>query len=98
VARSWEAFGKAVTNMIMNFLVGFGVGLTVGMVFAPKSGECTRQYLASMASDGIGYIKKQSDEFRETALDAVERGRHVVNRQMERFAPEQNSAAEIYQR
>jgi len=84
--------------MIVNFLVGFGVGVTVGMVFAPKSGLDTREYLASMATGGIGYIKKQTGEAREAALDAVERGKHAVNRQMERFAPPQNSAAEIYQR
>jgi gas vesicle protein len=84
--------------MLVNFLVGFGVGVTVGMVFAPRSGECTREYLASMATGGIGYIKKQTGEVREAALDAVERGKHVMNRHMERFAPAQNSAAEIYQR
>lgn len=84
--------------MIVNFLLGFGVGVTVGMVFAPKSGEDTREYLASMATGGMGYIKKQTEEARETALDAVERGKHLVNRQMERFAPAQNTAAGIYQR
>lgn len=84
---------------MLNFLTGFGVGVTVGMLLAPKSGERTREYLASMASGGIGFIKRQTDEFRETALDAVERGKDVVNRRMERFAAAgQNSAMEVYQR
>ena len=89
---------KGCENMIVNFLVGFGVGVTVGMVFAPRSGEDTREYLASMATGGIGYIRKQTGEAREAALDAVERGKQVVNRHMERFAPAQNTTAEIYQR
>jgi gas vesicle protein len=84
--------------MIVNFLVGFGVGVTVGMIFAPKSGGDTREYLASVATGGIGYIKKQTGEAREVALDAVERGKQAVNRQIERLGPPQNSAAEIYQR
>jgi gas vesicle protein len=84
---------------MLNFLTGFGCGIAMGILFAPKSGEHTREYLASMASGGVGYIKRQAGEIRETALDAVERGRDVVNRQMERLAAAgQNSAAEVYQR
>lgn len=84
---------------MLNFWTGFGCGVAVGMLFAPRSGEHTREYLASMASGGVGYIKRQAEEIRETALDAVERGRDAVSRQMERLAAaSQNSAAEVYHR
>ena len=37
------------------FLVGLGIGALVGILFAPKSGEETREFLAQKADEGRDY-------------------------------------------
>jgi hypothetical protein len=46
------------------FLVGLGVGSLIGVLFAPKSGEETREYLAKKASEGNKFARKQARELR----------------------------------
>ena len=80
------------------FLLGFGTGTLLGLLFAPKSGEATRCYLESVASGSVGYVKKQSDEIRESALDMVDRGRDLVYRQVEKLVTPHTNGVEVYQR
>ncbi len=80
------------------FLVGFGAGAVLGLMFAPKSGGVTREYIGSMATGGVDFVKRQSDEVKESALDMVDRGRDVLHRQVEKLATSQNSDVEVYQR
>lgn len=81
-----------------NFLIGLGVGLVAGVLFAPKSGQDTREFIGSKANEGMDYLKRQSNELRETAMDAVDRGKDMVNRQVEKLAGSQDQAAQVYQR
>lgn len=69
------------------FFMGFGAGIALGLLFAPRSGRSTRRYLA-----------EQTGELRESTLDAVDRGRDLLNRQRERWAVPRISGVEIYQR
>jgi gas vesicle protein len=39
----------SVGSKVSVFLVGLGIGALVGILFAPKSGEDTREYLSSKA-------------------------------------------------
>src|ERR1035438_4219598 len=39
-------------NGLSAFLLGLGVGVGIGILFAPKSGEETREYLRSKANEG----------------------------------------------
>jgi len=41
-----------VGSKVSYFLVGLGVGALVGVLFAPKSGEETRDYLNKKADEG----------------------------------------------
>jgi gas vesicle protein len=66
---------------LANFLLGLGLGVGVGLLFAPKSGEETRDILLSKADEGKEYLKKQASGLRETAGDMVDKGRDVINRQ-----------------
>ncbi|MCC7496813.1 MAG: YtxH domain-containing protein [Bryobacterales bacterium] len=63
------------------FFLGLGVGVAVGIIFAPKSGEETRNLIRTKAGEGKDYLRKRSDDLRETAGDVIERGRDIVNRQ-----------------
>ena len=48
-----------VGSKVSFFLVGLGIGALVGILFAPKSGEETRDYLSSKAEEaGISRRKR----------------------------------------
>jgi gas vesicle protein len=66
---------------LANFFLGLGIGVGIGMLFAPKSGEETRDLLMSKADEGKEFLKKQSSGLRDTASDLVDKGRDVVGRQ-----------------
>lgn len=68
-------------DSIANFFLGLGVGVGVGLLFAPKSGEETRDMLLNKADEGKDYLKKQASGLRDSANDIVEKGRDVMNRQ-----------------
>jgi gas vesicle protein len=80
------------------FLVGFGAGALLGLLFAPKSGEVMRGYVGSVATGGADYVKWQTGEVRESALDMVDRGRNALHRQVEKMATAQSNGVEVYQR
>jgi gas vesicle protein len=66
---------------LANFFLGLGIGVGVGLLFAPKSGEETRDLLLSKADEGKEYLKKQTEGLRDQASDLVEKSRDVINRQ-----------------
>lgn len=68
-------------DAIANFFLGLGVGVGVGLLFAPKSGEETRDMLLNKADEGKEYLKKQATGLRDSAGDLVDKGRGVMNRQ-----------------
>src|SRR5438270_252920 len=74
------------SERMYHFVVGFGAGMLLGVLFAPKSGDSTRGYIGSAATGGVGYVKRQTDELRESALDLVDRGKDIVHRQVEKLA------------
>jgi gas vesicle protein len=67
-----------VGSKISYFLVGLGVGALVGVLFAPKSGEETRDFLNKKADEGRDYAQKKARELRERADELIERGRDVA--------------------
>ena len=69
------------------FLYGFGTGMLLAVLFAPRSGGATRDY-----------VRRQTDELRESALDMVDRGRDALHRQVEKLATPPPSVVEVYQR
>src|SRR5579863_1967845 len=70
---------------LANFFLGLGVGVGIGLLFAPKTGEETRDILRSKADEGKEFLKKQAADLRENASgiasDIVEKGRDAINRQ-----------------
>jgi gas vesicle protein len=68
------------------FLIGLGIGSLIGVLFAPKSGQETRKYLAKKASDGNEFARKQAQELRDRAEDAVERGKETIMQTKEQIA------------
>jgi gas vesicle protein len=80
------------------FLVGLGIGSLIGILFAPKSGEETRKYLAKKASEGNKFARKQVRELRDRAEDAVEHGKETIAEAKGRIATAIDAGIESYNR
>ena len=87
-----------VGSKITYFLVGLGVGALVGILFAPKSGEDTREYLSKKADEGRDYAQRKAKELRERADDLIERGKDAANRSKDSIAAVVEGAREAYRR
>ena len=52
-------------NGLSSFLLGLGVGVGIGMLFAPKSGQETRQIIKEKAEEGTEFIKQRGTELKD---------------------------------
>ena len=87
-----------VGSKVTYFLVGLGIGALVGILFAPKSGEETRDFLSKKADEGKEYAQRKAKELRERADDLIERGKEVAVRQKDSIAAAVEGAREAYRR
>lgn len=90
--------GDSTGSKISYFLVGLGIGALVGILFAPKSGEETREFLSAKADAGKEYAQRKARELRERADDIVERGRQVAQRQKDSIAAAVDAGRDAYTR
>jgi gas vesicle protein len=87
-----------VGSRVSFFLVGLGIGALVGILFAPKSGEETREYLTSKADEGRDYAQKKARELRERAEDLIERSKEIMSRQKDAISTAVDAGKETYKR
>jgi gas vesicle protein len=87
-----------VGSKVSFFLVGLGVGALMGVLFAPKSGEDTREYLAKRADDGREFAQKKAKELRERADELIERGKDVASRKRESLSAAVDAGREAFLR
>jgi gas vesicle protein len=88
---------EKIDSKVSYFLVGLGVGSLIGILFAPKSGEETREYLSQKVNEGSEYAQKKVRELRVHAEDLVERGKEVVSQEKEKIAAAVDVGRETYQ-
>ena len=69
-----------------NFFLGLGIGLIGGVMFAPKPGAETRDYLRRTADEGTGYVKDRASELGTAASDMVEKSKQTVKGQAAKLA------------
>jgi gas vesicle protein len=81
---------------LANFFLGLGIGVGVGLIFAPKSGEETRDILLSKADEGKEFLKKQASGLRETAGEMVDKGRDAINRQKDTLSDAIEAGKQAY--
>jgi gas vesicle protein len=87
-----------VGSKVSFFLVGLGIGALMGILFAPKSGEETREYLTSKADEGRDYAQKKARELRERAEDLIERSKEIMARQKDAISTAVDAGKETYKR
>ena len=87
-----------VGSKVTYFLVGLGIGALVGILFAPKSGDETRDFLSKKADEGRDYAQRKAKELRERADDLIERGKEVASRGKDSITAAVEGAREAYRR
>ena len=78
------------------FLLGLGIGAAVGMILAPVSGSEARGLLRNKASEGGDYLRRRSEEFRDSATDVVGRCKDLVTRQRDQFSAAVDAGKQAY--
>jgi gas vesicle protein len=83
-------------NSFVWFLAGLGIGAVVGVLYAPRSGEETRDVLLSKAQEGSERVRSQARKARDQAEDWMERGRDAVNQQKEQLRSAYDASRQAY--
>ncbi len=79
------------------FLAGAGIGAILGLLFAPKSGKETRDYIASKADEGREFLTSKGKELRKQAEEYVDRGKDLVARQKDQLSAALEAGKQAYQ-
>ena len=83
-------------NGLSAFLLGLGVGVAVGMLFAPKSGQETRELIKNKAGEGAGFLKQRGADAKQTAAEWVDKGKDALNKQKESLADAVEAGRQAY--
>jgi gas vesicle protein len=83
-------------NKFSYFFLGLGIGVALGVLFAPKSGAETREYLKEKAEEGKEYVKRRSVELKDSGRELVDRSKHAVARQKENLAAAVEAGKQAY--
>jgi gas vesicle protein len=63
---------------ISYLLLGIGIGCLIGILYAPQSGEESREFLSSKATAGQDYAQEKVRELRKGAKDLFERSQEIM--------------------
>ena len=85
------------SNSFLWFLAGLGIGAIAGVLYAPRSGDETRQALRSRAEEGREFVRERARQAREQATGWADRGREVLNQQKEQFRSAYEAGRQAYQ-
>jgi gas vesicle protein len=83
-------------NGLSSFLLGLGVGVAIGMLFAPKSGEETRELIKNKAGEGGEYLKQRGSELKDTASGWADKGREAMGKQKENLNEAMEAGKQAY--
>jgi len=79
------------------FLAGLGMGAILALLFAPRSGKETREYIAGKAEEGRDYVKAKTEDLRRQAEGAVDKGKDLVTKQKELLSAALEAGKQAYQ-
>ncbi|MCA2964847.1 MAG: YtxH domain-containing protein [Acidobacteriaceae bacterium] len=78
------------------FFLGVGIGVAIGILFAPKSGEDTRGLIRAKADESKDFLKRKTGDLREQAVEAVDKGKSLLQRQKEQFSAAVDAGKQAY--
>ena len=82
----------------LSFIIGMGAGVAAAMLFAPRSGEETRQMISDKVQEGKRVAQDRANDLRDMANDAAQRGKDVLNRHKNAATAAAQAATETYKR
>jgi len=84
------------SNAIMWFLAGLGLGALVGVLYAPRSGQETRQAILDAAEEGRDYLVTKGSAAREQVTEWASKGKDAVKQQKEQFKAAYEAGRQAY--
>jgi gas vesicle protein len=84
------------SNRLGYFFLGLGVGVAAAMMFAPKSGAETRDYLQSKGQEAAGRLKQTGQDLRNQAVDSIDRGKQAVREQVNNLSAAVDAGTKAY--
>ena len=79
------------------FLAGMGIGAVLALLFAPKSGQETRDFLTQKAGEGRDYVSARGRDLRKQAEEVVDKAKDVVSKQKEQLSAALEAGKQAYQ-
>ena len=83
-------------SRIAYFVAGVGLGALVGLLFAPQSGQETRDFLSQKADEGREFEQRKARELRGRAEDLVGRGKELIDRQRDSISQAVDAGRQAY--
>jgi gas vesicle protein len=84
------------SKRISYFCLGLGIGVAVGILFAPKSGEETRNLIRSKADESKDYLKRKGEELKDSAAELADKSKYALQRQKEQLAAAVDAGRQAY--
>lgn len=81
---------------VLWFLAGLGIGAVVGILYAPQSGNETREILMAKAEEGRDYVRRRAQQAREQAEQWATKGKEVINSQKEQIRSAVEAGRQAY--
>jgi len=78
------------------FLAGAGIGAILALLFAPKSGKETRDYISQKAGESREKVAAKSQDYRRQAEGYVDKAKDVVNKQKEQLSAALEAGKQAY--
>ncbi len=81
---------------ILWFLAGLGIGAALGVLYAPKTGEETRQQIRQAAEQGRDAVKDSAQKARDQAGTWADKGRDYLNSQKDQIRSAYEAGRQAY--
>jgi gas vesicle protein len=81
---------------ILWFMAGLGIGAALGILYAPKTGEETRQQILDAAGQSKDVVKERARQAREQAGTWADKGRDYLNSQKDQIRTAYEAGRQAY--
>ena len=88
--------GTGAGEKFLFFAIGALIGAAIGMLFAPKSGQESRELISRRFRDGVDFLSEQKQSVGERASSLVQEGKDMLSRQKESLAAAFEAGRQAY--